>query len=1055
MIYNSDRNLLFGILTYQNGFIDRETLVAAMSAWVHEQEKPLGDIFVARGDMRPQVRELIDGLVEAHVMQNAGDASISLVSLNAQQFVDSLRQDSLRQDSLRQDNTDDELFATLASDLPMATVGPKKSGLGEPRAGSSQRFEIVRAHAEGGLGIVYAAQDLELNRLIALKQIKDPYSVDDVSLNRFIAEAEITGGLEHPGIVPVYSLGVDHFQRPFYAMRLIRGESLKQAIDRYHATHSKSRAPMIRDAAFRELLDRFVAVCNALAYAHNRGVIHRDLKPANIMLGPFGETLVVDWGLAKALGRDEPLGETLAPGESALQPILSGGSASSTMAGAPMGTPAYMSPEQAVGDLENLGRATDIYGLGATLYSILTGKPPVDSKRIDEAIRRVKAGDIPPASVVQARVPRGLDAVCRKAMRVAPEKRYESALDLAADVQRWLADEPVSAYRDPVTVRVGRSIRKHRTAASVAVAVLVVGLISSVAGSMILGNKNAQLVTMTSEAELRLDQAMKSYNGYISDLLESVEAGSNVSDGLMAFMLEKPRSFFESFAAELSEKPNPSTREIQWLGVARYNLGVAYSMLGRQVDALEQYEMATVQYEKLIAEAPSESNKSLLWGCLNNLAVLHDELGQPDQALQIYEQMIALNEQLIAMNPEEAKYRFDGADVLNNQSRAMEKAGKVDQAAASMALGIERLEAYGKENPEDLNIRYRLATGYSNLAVFQSDLGLLEEADTGFSSSIIAWDSLVSERPEESVFHNGLAIAYLGQGQVRIKKEQSDLAIRSLQTSIEGFERLVQQQPLAPEYQQNLMVALGLIANAARNTSDYELALNAANRSIEVGGALLEIEPGLPMYLAGQASGYHARGLVLKAIGEFDESIQAYKQAAEIRLELVNRFPAVPLYRNDLGGTYLNLANVEANQQRYADAVAGYQQAILHIKEALNVSPESSDFRTFLATAYKQMGRSYVALDDPVAAAEAFLEVTKLYPKDPDWLFDTGCELAAIQDAGENDEEATEKLSSERVRLAIELLQRALASGWDDENALATDPRLDAIRDDPAFPTLP
>jgi serine/threonine protein kinase len=177
------------------------------------------------------------------------------------------------------------------------------------------------------------------------------------SRSRFVLEAEITGGLEHPGIVPVYGLGSYADGRPFYAMRFIKGDSLKDTIERFHASGRTERDPGARTVAFRELLGRFIDVCNAIAYAHSRGVLHRDLKPGNIMLGKYGETLVVDWGLAKRVDR------AAAAEEQPLRPSATSAS-TETVAGAALGTPQVMSPEQAAGRLDLLGPASDVYSLG-------------------------------------------------------------------------------------------------------------------------------------------------------------------------------------------------------------------------------------------------------------------------------------------------------------------------------------------------------------------------------------------------------------------------------------------------------------------------------------------------------------------------------------------------------------------------------------------------------------------------------------------------------------------------------------------------------------------
>jgi serine/threonine protein kinase len=234
------------------------------------------------------------------------------------------------------------------------------------------------------------ALDAELHREVALKQILDHHAEDPVSRARFLLEAEVTGGLEHPGIVPVYGLGTYPDGRPYYTMRFIRGDSLKEAIARFHADSALKSDPGRQSLELRKLLRRFTDVCNAIEYAHSRGVLHRDIKPGNIIVGQHGETLVVDWGLAKATGRSEPGAE-----ERTLVPSSASGSAE-TLPGSALGTPAYMSPEQARGEIEHLGPRSDVYSLGGTLYCLLTGQPPLEADDVFEVLRKVQRGEFPP-----------------------------------------------------------------------------------------------------------------------------------------------------------------------------------------------------------------------------------------------------------------------------------------------------------------------------------------------------------------------------------------------------------------------------------------------------------------------------------------------------------------------------------------------------------------------------------------------------------------------------------------------------------------------------------
>jgi serine/threonine protein kinase len=230
-------------------------------------------------------------------------------------------------------------------------------------------------------------------------------------------------------------------------MRLIEGTSLQEEIGRLHESETSGRKWRRGAPEFRRLLSRFLEACNAIQYAHDRGVLHRDLKPANIMLGKHGGTFVVDWGLAKVLSRSSFESSQVIP----VSDMGGELDAMGTMTGAIMGTPGFMSPEQARGEVDQLGSATDIFGLGATLYYLLSGRAPYQSDGRDRIslLSRVQRGDFPIPSQVKTGVSRALEAVCLKAMALRPAERYPSARSLADDVERWLMDEPVTAYREP------------------------------------------------------------------------------------------------------------------------------------------------------------------------------------------------------------------------------------------------------------------------------------------------------------------------------------------------------------------------------------------------------------------------------------------------------------------------------------------------------------------------------------------------------------------------------------------------------------------------------
>ncbi|MFM7148990.1 MAG: protein kinase domain-containing protein, partial [Gemmataceae bacterium] len=478
-----DRNLLFGIVALQNNFVTGEQLSEVMLAWMNDRKKPVGEIFIQKGILQSEEISLLNDLAERQLRRFHGDVEKSIqameLSNSAQRALGTIADPELRQS--------------------LAHLTPNASSLLQPSSShlkpESSRFRKLRKHAEGGLGEVFVAEDLELPREVALKEIQEKYADNESSRGRFVLEAEITGRLEHPNIVPVYGLGTYPDGRPFYAMRFIRGRDLDQAIEAFH-----SSGEPFHGIVFRNLLGRLLSVCDALAYAHSRGVLHRDVKPPNVMLGEFGETLLVDWGLAKIVGRPEPK-----QGAPTLDPVLTDTVKSAY--GKTHGTFGYMSPEQVDGKLDQLGPATDVYSLGATLYSLLTGKSPIPITSRVEMEEQIRSGTIVPPGQVRRDVPRPLEAICRKAMAVKMEDRYPTVQAMAEDLKRWLADEMAIAYRDPFWARLGRWARKHGRVVGLASGLGLLLLLGLAGGLAILGRTNRGLEQVNATLNVAREQA--------------------------------------------------------------------------------------------------------------------------------------------------------------------------------------------------------------------------------------------------------------------------------------------------------------------------------------------------------------------------------------------------------------------------------------------------------------------------------------------------------------------------------------------------------------------
>ena len=446
--------------------------------------------------------------------------------------------------------------------------------------GTQSRYGRMQFVAEGGLGQVFRATDSSLNRDVALKFIRPEHADNDELHQRFLAETEITAQLEHPGVVPLYGFGRTFDGRIFYAMRFIQGETLNDAIERFHepktpdGAKSPTRKLKAEDVEFRRLLGRLVSVCYTIDYAHNRGVIHRDLKPQNIMLGKFDETLVVDWGLAMRVGRPIDSREV-----SVHLPSSSGSGSNSGSSAGGSGTPAYMSPEQADPDNKSVDQASDIFSLGAILYKILTGEPPFQGRTQREVMGRARANEFGKPSAAIKGVPKALEAICLKTMSLAPSDRYPRARDLAADLERYLSDAPVTACKDPWYETLRRWTWRHRggtfTIAGLVATVAIFGILLSVVQARqqaetarlhensLRASASFAARGIAEEIENRwLILKKAALDPSLPDLIASASAGKKVVDDQEGFkeVPDEPRKKLDIFMTHLWKKMKDKTQ---------------------------------------------------------------------------------------------------------------------------------------------------------------------------------------------------------------------------------------------------------------------------------------------------------------------------------------------------------------------------------------------------------------------------------------------------------------------------------------------------------------
>ncbi len=1013
-----NRNLLFVILAFRMDLIDRPGLLTAMRTWLQgNRNGPIEEILVEYGLLSIEGCQLLAPLVAQHIDNHQGDPQESLASLSS---IGSVAHDleSLGDPQLAvtlsfvqsHDGPHDETIST--DSVPRAVDKPTSGGL---------RYQLLRPHAKGGLGEVSVAKDRELNREVALKLIQAKFADDKGSRDRFVLEAEVTGGLEHPGIVPVYGLGQYADGRPFYAMRFIRGASLQQAADRFHQGAERASAerhtseepaqqrptgephqidattrneptrasrqatakppsesgvlgkPLLsvsfESVAFRNLLGRFVDVCNAIAYAHSRGVLHRDLKPGNIMLGKYGETLVVDWGMAKVQGfSDEPESKE---GESLLRP-QSGSNIAPTAMGSVMGTPVYMPPEQATGRLDDLGPASDVYSLGATLYYLLTGRTPIEGKTFEEILKKVQMGDFPSPRRIQSATPKPLESICLRAMALQPQDRYASAKALADDVERYLADEPVRAHSDPLSIRARRWMRKHPKSVASLAATLLIGLTSTLAIVVIVSGKNQQLA----DANTELDHA----NAQLTSKNVELKA-ANQAEQQARKETEKKRLEAEQARKEAETRRQESETVLAFfqnnvLATARPKgqeggLGIDVTIRAA-VDAAEP-TIAGSFTDKPLVEAALRSTLGLTYLYLGETELA---IRQHERARQLYESKMG-------------REHPDTLTSMNNLATAYADAGRLDEAVKLHEETLKlRKKKLGQDHPNTLMSMGNLAVAYMETDRLDKALPLLEKTFEAFHRK------QGKDHPDTLTSMNNLARAYDDGGRL---EEALPLFEEALKIS---------KKQLGPDHPKTLAV-MNNLARAYEDGGRFEEALPLFEETLKI--SKKQLGPDHPKTLAvmhNLANAYYDSGRLKEALPIFEEALKRRKQ----RLG--------PDHLDTLTSMH-KLARVYDDSGRLKEALPLFEETLKISKKQLG--PDHSDTLVFmnnLARAYDDSGRLEEAL--PIFEETLKRRTQKQGPDHPDTLLSMSNLARAYEDTGRLEEalhlyEETVKLMKKRL----------------------------------------
>ncbi len=1007
----ASRDLLFGLLALQNGLIDQVQLVAAFQARTRDKEHDLADHLVARGDLDAEQRAGVEAMVALHLKKHGGDTGRSLAAIPAGLST---------RESLARIN-DPVIHATMtrvgsASDASDGAAADRTATYSVGSAtGDGRRFRILRPHARGGLGAVFVALDEELHREVALKQILDHHADDPTSRQRFLLEAEITGGLEHPGIVPVYGLGTYGDGRPYYAMRFIRGDSLKDAIAQYHENAAIKDDAGARSLGLRKLLRRFTDVCNAIDYAHTRGVLHRDIKPGNVIVGRHGETLVIDWGLAKPMGRSEP---GTGSEERTLMPGSAGGSAE-TLPGSALGTPAFMSPEQAAGDRDRLGPRSDVYSLGATLYCLLTGNPPFAGDDLGAILRAVQKGEFPPPRAVDPAIDRALEAVCLKAMAVSPDDRYASCRALADDVERWTADEPVSAYPEPLARRAGRWARRNKTAVTVAAALLVAGTVGLAVSNVLVNRQKAR-------AEANFQLARQAVDDMYTQVAEKWLAQEPQMEPLQREFLQKALAFYERFArpdgasAELRREAGKAARRV---GEIRQKLGenaAADAAFRRSQETLQGVTDDPMATQELAVTANRRG--WFLW-----------TLGRsPDTA---FAQALALGTVLIRRIPATPESRKELARAYSSQGLVHAAHGRFAEAETAHRQALALREALVRDFPAVADYRQDVARSHANLATVLRQTGRFREADEASSRAVGFVEALVAKAPRDPHFRSDLAhdldewanlLALLGR-----PREAQTLLLRARDVSgrlSNDFPSFIEYQNLHSAVRRDLAILLG-------NRGQSQDARRNMERATAVAEILVRRNPDVPNYRRTLAVHRANLGDLLHTAGRPVDAEREYREALRLTEALVAEHPGLLDYRTLRALYRSSVAFLFRITGRYLESESAYENVVADLEALQQEFPGVPHLRASLASACNQRGAVLDLLKRPRESESTLARAIGLaeglaaeIPGVPSY------HVTAAQALGSLAQQSLDRGETDRARRSNERAIRHM------EAALATDP---------------
>jgi tetratricopeptide (TPR) repeat protein len=913
-----------------------------------------------------------------------------------------------------------ELFPMLAL-LEGTTGAPAPTESGLPPGHGFGRYRIEREIGRGGMGVVYRAVHLPLGKRVALKLLPSLGAAEPGKVERFLREARTGAALHHTNIVPVFDVGRVG-DTPYYAMELIEGRGL----DRVLLEQRASAATLTADHA-RWVAGLGVQAGEALEYAHRRGVIHRDIKPSNLLLDAQGILWVADFGLARRL--DDP---------------------ALTRSGALLGTPRYMSPEQAGGGPAPVDHRTDLYSLGATLYEALTRRPVFDGKTPEEVVGQILTRTPEPPRRLDPAVPRDLENVVLKAMARRAEDRYATAADLVEDLRRWLRHEPVRARAAGPLLRL-RRWGERNPALAAAVAGLFLVLVTGLAVSLhfLVQARDAQKLAERNErrAEWNFGKLSEAVEVMLTKVGQVHLADVPQMELVRREVLEEALRFHEGLLRQGSADAG-ARRET---AVAHRLVADLHRMLGHPDAAEREYRAADALLEGLAAEAPGDRGLRLARSvCQQNLGGARAGLGRKTEAVAAHRRSIELLDAIAEERDPERSAAL--AARLSNLAALLQEMSLGAEARGCLARAGALRDALADAPLRGLGFESRVALVLPNVASLLHAHGRLEDAERAHRRDLAACEALVAEFPERPLGRDLLARTRHNLGLLLARTGRYPEAVQELERAGEVEAALVADFPATPAYrslQAETDEGLGVALQGIGRDRDAEAALR---RAIAIRERLAADFAKKPEHRLALARGRTNLGMLLRRGGRAGDARECHRRALAMLERLIEETPDDPSARKQAAVTLHQVALLERDRGALPAASDLFERADAHLRAVRSRSPDDPEGVEYLAINLLAWAETSLALRRVEAAARAADELAGLFPDDPRRLFRSAALFArchALAPAA-----GPPRPSRAWADRALALLREAVARGFSDLAALRESPDLDVLRPEVEFQLL-